>query len=484
MITAAVAKRVPMASIDAVWLGMEDPTNLMMVTGVMALDGKIDLKRLRLVLDHRLKPFGRFHQRVVRPRTLGSVAHWEDDANFAIDNHVSHVALPTPGGDDGLQEMVSELMSMPLDFTKPLWHMHVIDNYRNGSVVLTRVHHCIADGIALVRVILSLTDEAPRGRGPAPPTMRAAPASRLPLDWLPSAVIRGVARGQQLVANPNKALDLARVGAHGAYRLGRLVVLPPDPQTVFKGKLGRRKRAAWSEPVPLDDFKTIGKAFGATVNDVLVAVATGALRRYMETRGQPTSGVAIRASVPVNLRTADHEHKLGNAFGLVFLTLPVGIVDPARLVRAIKKEMDHLKSSPEAFVAFGLLSLMGLAPVEVEKLGLRFFGSKATAVLTNVPGPRHPLYMAGRKINKVMFWVPQSGHLGLGISILSYDGGVMLGIATDAGLVPDPERIVDNFKVEFEAMRAAAQRVSKPKKARRAPHPARAPRKAPKKART
>jgi hypothetical protein len=120
MITAAVAKRVPMASIDAAWLGMEDPTNLMMVTGVMALDGRVDLKRLRLVLERRLKPFGRFHQRVVRPRTRGGSPHWEDDLNFEIDNHLSHLALPAPGGDDGLREMVSELMSLPLDFTKPL----------------------------------------------------------------------------------------------------------------------------------------------------------------------------------------------------------------------------------------------------------------------------------------------------------------------------------------------------------------------------
>jgi diacylglycerol O-acyltransferase / wax synthase len=343
--------------------------------------------------------------------------------------------------------------------------------------VLTRVHHCIADGIALVRVMLSLTDETPLGQMPAPPHIRAAPASRLPLDWLPSALIRGVARGQQLVANPDKALDFARVGAHGAYRLGRMVVLPSDPATVFKGKLGRRKRAAWSEPVPLEDFKAVGKAFGATVNDVLVAVATGALRRYMETRGKPTSGVAIRASVPVNLRVADQAHKLGNEFGLVFLTLPIGIVDPAERIGAIKKEMDELKESPEALVAFGLLSLMGLAPVGVEQLGLRFFGSKATAVLTNVPGPRQPLYMAGRKITKVMFWVPQSGHLGLGVSILSYDGGVMLGIATDAGLVPDPERIVENFAVEFEAVREAAGRVSRPQRAKPARHPDRAPRK-------
>jgi diacylglycerol O-acyltransferase len=457
-----------MASIDAAWLGMEDPTNLMMVTGVMAVDGPLDLKRLRLLLDRRLKPFGRFHQRVVRPRSRANMPHWEDDEQFEIGNHLSHVALPPPGDDATLRDMVGDLMSVPLDFTKPLWHMHLIDGYkpldRGGSVLLTRVHHSIADGIALVRVMLSLTDESPNAKVRAAPTGQAAPGFRLPLDWLPRVVGQGVARGQELVTNPGKALGIARIGAHGAYRLGRMVVLPPDPKTVFKGKLGRRKRAAWSEPVPLEDFKAIGKAYGATVNDVLVATATGALRRYMEKRGESTAGVAIRASVPVNLRPLDQAHKMGNAFGLVFLTLPIGIADPARRIRAIKKEMDELKSSPEALVAFGVLSIMGLAPVEVEQLGLRFFGSKATAVLTNVPGPRHPLYLAGRKIDKVMFWVPQSGHMGLGISILSYAGGVMLGVATDARLVPDPERIVEAFKVEFEALRAAAAKAARPRR--------------------
>jgi WS/DGAT/MGAT family acyltransferase len=208
--------------------------------------------------------------------------------------------------------------------------------------------------------------------------------------------------------------------------------------------------------VPLDDFKAIGKAFNATVNDVLVATATGALRRYLEQRGEPTTGVAIRASVPVNLRPLDDQYRLGNAFGLVFLTLPVGIADPVRRLRAIKKEMDELKRSPDALVAYGVLHVLGFAPVGVERLGLRFFGSKATAVLTNVPGPREPLYLAGRKVQNVMFWVPQSGHLGLGISILSYAGGVMLGVATDEGLVPDPERIVEGFEKEFKALRTRA----------------------------
>ncbi|HSS93829.1 MAG TPA: wax ester/triacylglycerol synthase family O-acyltransferase [Candidatus Dormibacteraeota bacterium] len=456
-----MAKRAPMATIDAAWLGMEDPTNLMMVTGVLALEGPVDIKRLRLVLDRRLQPFRRFHQRVVRPRSRGGMPHWEDDEHFEIENHLSHVALPAPADDTALREMVSDLMGTPLDFTKPLWHMHVIDGYKGGSVVLARIHHSIADGIALVRVMLSLTDETPNAKLPRAAAMKPAAGFRLPLDWLPAVIGRGLAGGQDLIANPQKALDIARIGAHGAYRLGRMVVLPPDPKTVFKGKLGRRKRAAWSDPVPLDDFKAIGKAFDATVNDVLVAAATGALRRYLVKRGRPTAGIAIRASVPVNLRPPTEAHKMGNAFGLVFLTLPIGIADPARRIRAIKKEMDELKGSPEALVAFGVLSLMGAAPVEVEQLGLRFFGSKASAVLTNVPGPRRPLYLGGRKIDKIMFWVPQSGRMGLGISILSYAGGVMLGVATDAGLVPDPERIVESFKVEFEALRKAASKIAR-----------------------
>ena len=428
-----------MSSVDAAWLGMEDPTNLMMVTGVLILDGTVDPRRLRTLLDKRLAPFGRFHQRVVRPRTRGGLPHWRDDDHFDIDNHVSHIALPAPGGDRALRELVSELMSTPLDMTKPMWQVHLVDGYGGASVVVARIHHSIADGIALVRVMLSLTDATAKATRPRKRTEHTNSAG--PLDWVPGAM--------KVLSDPGRI-------AEGAYRLGRLVVLPPDPPTPFKGELGRRKRAAWSSIVPLDDFKAIGKALGATVNDVLVATATGALRRYLEQRGEPTNGVAIRASVPVNLRPLDEAHRLGNSFGLVFLTLPVGIADPIKRLRLIKEEMDELKRSPEALVAYGVLNVMGFAPVEVERLGLRFFGSKATAVLTNVPGPREPLYLAGRKLDRAMFWVPQSGRLGLGISILSYAGGVMLGVATDEGLVPDPEKIVSGFEAEFKSLRRKA----------------------------
>ncbi len=450
-----MTRLVPMSTVDAAWLGMEDPTNLMMVTGVLALEGTVDSARLRTLLDKRLATFGRFHQRVVRPRSRGNLPHWQDDAGFDIDNHVSHVALPPPGGDRALRRLVSELMSTPLDMTKPLWHVHLIDGHERGSVVLARIHHSIADGIALVQVMLTLTDTTPNPTSARKGGKRGNHTG--PFDWLSTAIGTGVSAGQQLLDNPGRLADLARLGAAGAYRLGRLVLLPPDPETVFKGELGRRKRAAWSsQPLPLEDFKAIGKAFDATVNDVLVATTTGALRRYLDQRGEDTAGLEIRASVPVNLRPLDDAHRLGNAFGLVFLTLPIGIADPVKRLRAIKREMDELKRSPEALVAFAVLNVMGVTPVEVERLGLRFFGSKATAVLTNVPGPREPLYLAGKKLDQVMFWVPQSGHLGLGISILSYAGGVMLGVATDEGLVKDPEKVVAEFAKEFKTLKAKA----------------------------
>src|SRR5690348_4667414 len=188
--------RTPMASVDAAWLGMEDPTNLMMVTGVMVLDGPLDIKRMRLVLERRLAPFNRFHQRIVRPRSRANLPHWEDDPNFDVDNHLSHIALPGPAGDVALRSLVSDLMSAPLDSTKPLWHIHVIDGYAGRSVVLARIHHSIADGIALVRVLLGLTEETAQWKTPARYSpRRKAGGSRLSLDWLPAAVRRGVSAG-------------------------------------------------------------------------------------------------------------------------------------------------------------------------------------------------------------------------------------------------------------------------------------------------
>jgi len=432
----------PLSSVDAAWLRMEDPTNLMMVTGILVFDEPLDHRRLRTTLERRLLPFDRFRQRAVEaPFGVGS-PRWVDDVHFNLDAHLHRVALPPPGGKAALEEMVGDLMSTPLDMSKPLWQMHLIDGYQGGSVLLTRLHHCIADGIALIQLLLSLTDTSPR-------PSRAAPAARrersggfpIPIDAVAAAI-----------ANPLELLGYAQTGISLADTLQRLVLMPSDPPTVLKGALGVGKRAAWSENIPLEAIKDAVRRHGATVNDLLISAVAGALREYLEERGEDVDRLEIRVAVPVNLRPIEHGLDLGNSFGLVFVPLPISVPQPLRRLAELKERMDGIKASSEAIVSFGVLTALGTVPKALYTPAIEFFGSKASAVMTNVPGPREPLYLAGRRIGACMFWVPMSGHLGLGISILSYAGGVMVGVASDAGLVPDPERVVAAFERELKLL--------------------------------
>ncbi len=443
----------PLAPVDQAWLRMEDPTNLMMVTGILIFDQPLDFDRLRATFEHRLLRFRRFRQRVV---TVGNTARWEDDPNFTLSAHLRRIALPAPHDQAALQELVSDMMSTPIDFTKSPWQYHLIENYNGGCVLLGRLHHCIADGIALIRVLLAMTDESPDAPWPsATDSHEPEHRARSPLATV-NATVRSaeklLADGFDLLGEPGKLAEVARTGAGSATALSRLVLMSPDPHTAFKGPLGVAKRAAWSQPVPLDAVKAIGRAVGGTVNDVLLAAVTGALRRYLQGRGQNVDGLDIRAAVPVNLRPPDEPLTLGNRFGLVFLSLPIGVDDPLDRLFDLKERVEAIKHSPEAIVAFGILMGLGVAPSALQDMGVSIFGSKATAVMTNVPGPREMLYMAGAPINQIMFWVPQSGRLGLGVSILSYAGNVTLGIATDSGLAPDPDEIITAFHEEFNTL--------------------------------
>jgi len=252
--------------------------------------------------------------------------------------------------------------------------------------------------------------------------------------------------------DPTRAVEVASEGIKATGVLGRLTIMPADPETIFKGSLGTSKRCAWSEVLPLDEVKAYSKKVGATINDVLLSGVAGALRRYILSRGEEVDdGLDLRAIVPVNLRPEDAAEQLGNRFGLVFLALPVGVVDRSERLRELKRRMDEIKGSTEAVVTYAVLNAVGSASASVESLAVQFFGSKATAVMTNVPGPRQELYLAGKAMRSIMVWVPQSARLGLGVSILSYAGQVRLGVATDAGLVPDPSKIIEAFQDEMAA---------------------------------
>lgn len=457
-----------MSNVDTAWLRMELPNNLMMITGVFVFDQPLDFERFKTTLEQRFLRFDRFRQRVAETRRG---YRWEADPHFDIANHVHHIALPAPGDRTALQDLVSDLMSTPLDFTKPLWQFHLVEGYQGGTAWICRLHHCVGDGISLMRVLLAMTDESPDVVWQPPEELEETQRSRSPWRIItgPATAAIGATRrvtgavvsgGIDLVSNPSQAMDYARFGAETTMALGRLLLLPPDPKTIYKGPLEVPKRAAWSDPISLPKVKAIGRATGSTVNDVLLSAVAGALRRYAQTHSQEVDGLNVRGVIPVNLRQESAKVELGNHFGLVFLSLPLGIDDPLDRLFEVKRRMDELKGSQEAVVVFGILNAIGMAPGEIENLVITIFGAKATAVMTNLPGPRRQIYLAGASVREMMFWVPQSGHLGLGVSIFSYNDQVWLGVATDQSLTPDPETIVAYYSQEIDHLHALTQQVA------------------------
>ncbi len=429
-----------MSFVDRAWLRMDDATNLMVITGLLFFKEPIQLDELTHVVKERLLKFERFRQRVVQKNSLLAPPYWEEDPDFDIAHHVKELQLSPPGDAAVLRQQVSQLMSEPLDARHPLWQLHLIQNYQEGCAVLVRIHHCIADGIALVRVLLSLTDHESTQNVPSlhrQHTQFESPALKKRNSYVPRTLI-----GRMLLS----------VGK--AFSLLRLALLKPDPRTIFKGKLTVKKVAAWSRPLPLEDIKQIGKTFGATVNDVLLSVVSGALEEYLNARvPEVPRRLNIRAAVPINLRPAEDKIRLGNKFGLLFLSLPLSITDPIKRLQEVHRRSLALKQSLQSQVVFGFLRVIGMVPHFMERWIINFFGTKITAVMTNVPGPQHPIYLAQKQVEAILFWVPQSGRAGMGVSIFSYCGNVYIGIATDANLVPEPAEIVANIQRQFNQLK-------------------------------
>lgn len=450
----AVANREPMAKVDTAWLRMESPTNLMMITGVMTFAAPLGLARLRELIGQRFLAYRRFGQ---RPVDTGAAAFWEN-TKPDLRWHVRTAKLPRKADKAALERFVSELASTPLDHARPLWQFHLIENHQGGSVLIARIHHCYADGLALVQVMLSLTDAAAQAAANADPGKGWRPRERGGvISRLLAPARKGIAKawdaGGALLRDPVLAATMAREGSEIARELAIALNLSDDPATAFKaGPLGARKRCAWAEPLPLAEVRALGKVLRCTVNDILLACAAGALRGYLRDLGEAVDGVTIRATVPVNLRPLEHARQLGNHFGLVFLDLPVGEANPLRRLELIAASMRELKRSKQAALTFGLLAAVGMAPAGLQRMALDLFSRKATTVATNVPGPKKPLYLAGVEVKELMFWVPQNGTVGMGVSILSYNGRVHFGLIADQGRVADPDAIAQRFACEVEKL--------------------------------
>jgi WS/DGAT/MGAT family acyltransferase len=463
-----------MSKVDTAWLRMDCPSNLMMINGVWTVSPGIALAALRERVQERLLQYPRFRQRVVED---AAGATWVDDQRFDIAAHVQSARLPRRKGESqqaALQRFVGDLATQPLDPKRPLWHFYLVEDFTGddglaGSALVVRLHHCIADGIALISVTMSIVD----GGAEPPKRRKKAPASAE--DWIADTLIKpftgmtvkaldmvgeSAAKSLHVLLDPEKAVQHGLAGSMDAARLGyqlvsdaaALALMPDDSPTRLKGVPGNAKRVAWCSPLPLDDVKAIGKALNCSVNDVLLSCVAGAIGGYLRQHGDDTTGQEIRAMIPVNLRPIEEAWKLGNHFGLVPLVLPIGIENPVERVYEVRSRMQALKGSTQPLLAFGLLAVAGLLIKPAQDALLNLFSRKTTAVMTNVPGPREPIHLCGARVTQCMFWVPQSGNVGLGVSILSYGGGVQFGVITDTQLCPDPQQIIDAFAPEFAAL--------------------------------
>jgi WS/DGAT/MGAT family acyltransferase len=436
----------PLSRADAAWLHMEEPTNHFVVTSLVLLDDRLEPDRLREALRRRLPALPRLSQRAVEPAWPPATPRWEPDPTFELDAHLHRVALPAPAGRAELEELVGDLAGQPLDLQRPPWQVYLVEDYEGGSAVITRLHHCLGDGSALVQLQLALTDarrdDWRAHRVPPGPAGRARGASTWPVDAL-----RGLA------GDPGRTAGLLRTAALGAGTLVRLSLLDPDPPTVLRSAPGVLKRTAWSEPLSLSVVRRISRATGTTVNDTVVSAVAGGLGTYLEELGQPVP--RIRAMVPVDLRPRGGPVEPGNRFSLVLLELPVGVRHARERLMRVKIEMDRIKSSLEAQVGWLLVAGLGFLPPGLERPAAGFFADKATLVLTNVIGPRDRRYLAGSRIRSQTFWEPESGSLTLGVSIFSYAGEVVLGVVADEHSVPHPRELVNAFERAFADLRQA-----------------------------
>lgn len=495
----AMTTRVALSPNDSLWLNMDTPQNLMIIESIMWFAEPLDLDAVKATLRERLlERYPVFTWRAERS-DLGA-DHWVPDEQFDLDRHVIAHEVGDLDGHDAVQDYVAGLMSKPLPMDRPLWQAHVLTG-PTVSVVVQRFHHAIADGTALVRVLLDMTTDTPEGdtlppaeaasddehesaddvphslgvaqpaAGPTDPLREPVPATRPH----PGLIDRTARRLSHVVTLPLAAgaavarpaadlvhmLDPDREGswisrlaeqALGTADAVDKLLVGTAPDALPFGRPGLGKRPDWAAPIPLADIKAIAKAHDATVNDVMLALLSGALRRYVIARGEVP--VDVVTMIPVNLRPWDAplpEH-LGNKFALIALELPLAEPTAQARLRAAKARMDVVKQGPEAVLTFGLahaIGTVGAVTARGSRQMTAFFGNKAFGVTTNVPGPERVRYFAGKEMVGILGWVPGASQQTLGACIFSYNGRISVGFKADTTVLPDVGNIVACFEAEL-----------------------------------
>jgi diacylglycerol O-acyltransferase len=435
-----------MSPLDASFLHIEDAVTHMHIGSVGIFEGPAPSgDEAPAAIAGRLPLVPRYRQKVrFVPLTLGRPA-WVDDPHFNIDYHVRRTALPSPGGDEELRNLVGRVMSQQLDRAKPLWELWIAEGLDEGRwALISKTHHSMVDGVSATDLLSVLLDSEREPSAPIPDSWTPEPEpgsaelvkrSLAQRAGSPAEAFRSVvaaARGPRRVAR--EAIEVGR----GLANLGQAAA--PGPATSLNGPIGPHRRWDWARS-RLADVKRIREAHGGSVNDVVLAAITRGFRDLLVERGEPVEGRAVRTLVPVSVRAQHERGTYDNKVSAMFADLPVAIDDPVDRLRSISEQMQRLKASGQAVAAERLTALGGFAPAMLLSLagrvGTRVPQRAVNTVTTNVPGPQHPLYLAGRRMLEAFPFVPLGGSVRIGVAIFSYDGNINFGVTGDRDSAPD-----------------------------------------------
>lgn len=467
---------------DLTWLLMDRPNNRMHVHSLIGYDRVPDLQEFSdVVMERMVRKYRRLSQ---IPVQIDGDWYWEDDVNFSISTHVRRVILEDMSP-EGLRAYVSGQFSEPLEFTRPLWEMQLVTGPEGtDGYTFSRFHHGLGDGIRLVQMLVGVCDPVEgatpravgRGRGgehlhPLERVMHVIEESVSDtLEFVGVTAQSAVGAGRRLIATTNplglahhvsEALDLVRSPVRlvdavtglapldnevsNSWReLTRMLLSDGHKAVAWSGQAGVAKSVAWLEGFPLDGVRDAAQAYDCTLNDILMAAVSLALTDYLAERGV-TQVEQLSWLMPVSLMPFDGKlpSKLGNKFALVMFAMPIGMRDPVALIKETHERTTRLKHSVEPIAAFGFQRIVAESPTPIARRITDYFAGKTVGQLSNVPGPRVTMKLAGMPLRSILGWVPTSSDQPLGICLFSYDGTINLGVATDARMIPDPLHLTE-----------------------------------------
>ena len=455
-----------LSSVDAAFLSQEREGSHMHIGSILLFEGPAPrAEEVTAHVESRLHLVPRYRHKLSFPRLEMGRPLWVDDPSFNIGYHVRQTALPAPGSVEQLRLLAGRIFSQRLDRSKPLWELWLVEGLEDGRfAVINKTHHSLVDGVSgadLTAVMFDLDRDGTAVPGPEEPWQPAPEPGGVDLAArgvtdLASAPMGFVRRAASVLGSPGRTVSQAREAAAGVGEVAwNAVVSAPD--TPLNGPMGPHRRLTWTR-LPLDELKEIKRELGGTVNDVFLTVVSGALHRWLRTRGVVTEGLELRSAVPVSIRATGAEADLGNQITIMIGRLPTYVEDPVERHRLVVDSMADLKESKQAMGAEVIASVEDFAPPTIfaQASRLHFSTRMYNLLTTNVPGPQFPLYLLGREMAElipVAFLAPEQR---LAVAMMSYNGSAALSLMGDYDTMPDLERLVEFAQEELDALGDAA----------------------------